>query len=680
MGLAPPVAGIICGRLHGCGQQHLQVLAVLLCCFVLQALERQHFWVTCLALGAQRGEKGGRTFQQVKVERSDTMETLSHGRMQFYCTEGAIVNDDTGCPSSQSVSPVKTPSDAGHSPISFCTGSDGDFSRKKFNAGTTSEGNTQLSRCKKETKTNLVKPGSEADFSSSSSTGSISVPEVRMSAAGNKRFSFSRNRGPYSRNSGSSSYKSGASPPALREKDLLSALCRNQQNPISLQQLYGASPPSSNSGSNKGSDSSPIMRRSGRYLSCGENRGIKPVNPEQYLTPLQQKEVTVRHLKTKLKESESKLKERETEIEELKTQLERMREDWIEEECCRVEAQLALKEAKKEIKQLKQVIETMKNNLADKDKGIQKYFIDISVQNKKLESLLHKMEMAHRGSLSDEYVSDSPGKPLALYVKTPGSLITEDQALGEMGDSEAFRREDTEDTSNKSNESNSFKESSTTASSEGSDPSSSSSAVDRETRETASDEKLSSSKKEEESSNMTVEQSVQTDVPRGLKMEWFIQNVFISQDSSPRPPSSPKELSEFSSGIYDLDSGMVMDLTPNSPNSAKFLPSVESPHRNVDCEVNDNRVMKELDFTEPHDEEFGYVNTCSQTGITKKHWNSSLLVDILAVAAPVVPTVMWAFSTQRGGVDPMYNIGTLLRGCCLVALHSLRRTPFNIKI
>lgn len=92
MGLAPPVAGIICGRLHGCGQQHLQVLAVLLCCFVLQALERQHFWVTCLALGAQRGEKGGRTFQQVKVERSDTMETLSHGRMQFYCTEGAIVN------------------------------------------------------------------------------------------------------------------------------------------------------------------------------------------------------------------------------------------------------------------------------------------------------------------------------------------------------------------------------------------------------------------------------------------------------------------------------------------------------------------------------------------------------------------------------------------------------------
>lgn len=68
-------------------------------------------------------------------------------------------SDDTGCPSSQSVSPVKTPSDAGNSPISFCTGSDGDFCRKKFSPGTTSEGNPQPGQYKKETKTSLVKPG-----------------------------------------------------------------------------------------------------------------------------------------------------------------------------------------------------------------------------------------------------------------------------------------------------------------------------------------------------------------------------------------------------------------------------------------------------------------------------------------------------------------------------------------
>ena len=68
-------------------------------------------------------------------------------------------------------------------------------------------------------------------------------------------------------------------------------------------------------------------------MSCGENHGVKPPNPEQYLTPLQQKEVTVRHLRTKLKESERRLHERESEIMELKSQLARMREDWIEEEC-----------------------------------------------------------------------------------------------------------------------------------------------------------------------------------------------------------------------------------------------------------------------------------------------------------------------------------------------------------
>ncbi|XP_075599591.1 syntabulin isoform X1 [Balearica regulorum gibbericeps] len=591
-------------------------------------------------------------------------------------SSNSFCSDDTGCPSSQSVSPVKTPSDAGNSPISFCTGSDGDFSRKKFSPGTMSEGNPQLARYKKETKTSLVKPGSEADFSSSSSTGSISAPEVHMSAAGSKRSSFSRNRGPYGRNNGSLSYKSGASPPASHEKDLLSTLCKNQLSPANIHQSYRASSASSsNSGSYKGSDSSPVMRRSGRYISCGDNHSIKPQNPEQYLTPLQQKEVTVRHLKTKLKESESKLKERETEIEELKAQLGRMREDWIEEECNRVEAELALKEARSEIKQLKQVIETMKNSLAEKDKKIQKYFIDINIQNKKLESLLQSMEMAQNSSMRDEhcleYTCDSEGKPLALCATMPDSLSTEDQALEEVADSGLLLSEDTD------NRTDSSEESLTTTTSELSDPAPHSSAVNKEML----DEKLTSSQEEEKSSNMMVEQAVQTDVvPYSLDVEQLIQNIFRAQDACPlSPPSSLKELGEFSLGSFS-DSGVIVDLTPSDPNSAILLSPVESPCRKVEHGVNENRFMKELDFTESHDEEaFGYVNTFSQTGIKRRYWSSSLLKDVLAVAAPVVPTIMWAFSTQRGGTDPIYNIGALLRGCCLVALHSLRRTPFNIK-
>ncbi|KFO06111.1 Syntabulin, partial [Balearica regulorum gibbericeps] len=527
-------------------------------------------------------------------------------------------------------------------------------------------------------------PGSEADFSSSSSTGSISAPEVHMSAAGSKRSSFSRNRGPYGRNNGSLSYKSGASPPASHEKDLLSTLCKNQLSPANIHQSYRASSASSsNSGSYKGSDSSPVMRqvstpasrRSGRYISCGDNHSIKPQNPEQYLTPLQQKEVTVRHLKTKLKESESKLKERETEIEELKAQLGRMREDWIEEECNRVEAELALKEARSEIKQLKQVIETMKNSLAEKDKKIQKYFIDINIQNKKLESLLQSMEMAQNSSMRDEhcleYTCDSEGKPLALCATMPDSLSTEDQALEEVADSGLLLSEDTD------NRTDSSEESLTTTTSELSDPAPHSSAVNKEML----DEKLTSSQEEEKSSNMMVEQAVQTDVvPYSLDVEQLIQNIFRAQDACPlSPPSSLKELGEFSLGSFS-DSGVIVDLTPSDPNSAILLSPVESPCRKVEHGVNENRFMKELDFTESHDEEaFGYVNTFSQTGIKRRYWSSSLLKDVLAVAAPVVPTIMWAFSTQRGGTDPIYNIGALLRGCCLVALHSLRRTPFNIK-
>ncbi|NWR64057.1 SYBU protein, partial [Bucorvus abyssinicus] len=602
-------------------------------------------------------------------------------------SSNSFCSDDTGCPSSQSVSPVKTPSDAGNSPLSFCTGSDGDFSRKKYSPGTMSEGNPQLARYKKETKTSPVKPGDEADFSSSSSTGSFSAPEVCMSAAGSRRSPFSRNRGPYARNNVSSSYKSGASAAASRKKDRLSTLCKNQPSPANTHQSYRvSSASSSNSGSYKGSSSSAAMRqvpisasqRSGRYSSCGDNHSIKPPNPEQYLTPLQQKEVTVRHLKTKLKESESKLKEREAEIERLKAQLGRMREDWVEEECNRVEAELALKEARREIKQLKQVIETMKNSSAEKDKKIEKYFIDINIQNKKLESLLQSMQVAQNSSVRDEqcleYTCGSEGQPLALCATMPDGLIPEDQALEDMGDSGLYLRKDT------ANGSDSSKQSLTTTASELSDPSPSSS-VNKEMLENVLYKNLSCSQEEKKSSNLMVEEAIQTDVvPYSLDVEQLIQNIFRAQDTCPlSPPSSLKELGEFSFGSFS-DSGIIVDLTPSDPNSAILLSPLESPCRKVEHGVNENGFMTELDFAGPRDDEaFGYANTFSQAGIKRSYWSSSLLRDVLAVAAPVVPTVLWAFSTQRGGTDPIYNIGALLRGCCLVALHSLRRTPSNIK-
>nr|XP_033790283.1 syntabulin [Geotrypetes seraphini]XP_033790284.1 syntabulin [Geotrypetes seraphini]XP_033790285.1 syntabulin [Geotrypetes seraphini] len=589
-------------------------------------------------------------------------------------SSNSYCSDDTGCPSSQSVSPVKTPSETANSPISFCVE---DYTKKKANTGTGVDGNMQSSRLKKEPKICLVKPGSEADFSSSSSTGSISAPEVHLSAAaGSKRSSFSRNRGPHGRNNSGSSHKTGSSPPNSREKDLLSMLCRNQLSPVSTQENYGASSASSsNSGSYRGSDTSPTLRRTIRYASCGENHGVKAPSPEQYLTPLQQKEVAIRHLKTKLKDSENRLQERETEIEELKSQLARMRDDWIEEECHRVEAQLALKEARKEIKQLKQVIETMKNSLAEKDKGIQKYFIDINIQNKKLESLLQSMELAQNGILRDEqrldYLCGSPES--TLYRKMSGELVMEDQATEEMADSGLLINNDMANGTDLFDNMVTADESRNLALLH-------SVPVhlkhDRKTIEKVPDEKLTDAPGEE---ILLTEQAIQTDViPYNLDVEKLILKIFKSHDDFLGASSGFWVSSGFHVECFAGSSpALLLDLTPNDPNSAILYSPGASSCIEIDPRMNENRAMKELDFEISPNERFRDDSKISRVGSWEKYWSNSLLVDILAVAAPIVPTVLWAFSTQRGAVDPVYNIGTMLRGCCLMTLHSLRRMSFN---
>lgn len=55
------------------------------------------------------------------------------------------------------------------------------------------------------------------------------------------------------------------------------------------------------------------------------------------------------------------------------------------------------------------------------------------------------------------------------------------------------------------------------------------------------------------------------------------------------------------------------------------------------------------------------------------HWSRYFLVDLLALAIPVVPTMAWLCRGAPQDAAPVYHIGSLLRGCCAVALHSLRR-------
>ncbi|XP_054368479.1 syntabulin isoform X2 [Mirounga angustirostris] len=539
-------------------------------------------------------------------EESREFNASSSGRSARTISSNSFCSDDTGCPSSQSVSPVKTPSDTGNSPVGFCPGSDEDFSRKKCTVGMVGEGSVQSSRYKKEPKSGLVKPGSEADFSSSSSTGSISAPEVHMSAAGSKRSSFSR-------------------------------------------------------------------KRSGRYMSCGENHGVKPPNPEQYLTPLQQKEVTVRHLKTKLKESERRLYERESEIAELKSQLARMREDWIEEECHRVEAQLALKEARKEIKQLRQVIETMRSSLADKDKGIQKYFVDINIQNKKLESLLQSMEMAHSGALRDElcldFPCDSPQKslpPSAPFGKMADGLSLEAQGMEEGAGSELLVGDGMADGTDLFD----GMVTAAAAATEAPDPELLRSAPGAQALG------LLPLAGAQEAARALVERAVQTDVvPYSPAVSELIRHVLKLQDPCPSGSASPDEPGADSTQSFpECISAFPVDLTPRNPNSAILLSPGETPSAAGGPEAPANRLMRELDFAGSTEERLDGVRPLPRGAVGRQYWSSSFLVDLLAVAAPVVPTVLWAFSTQRGATDPVYNIGALLRGCCVVALHSLRRS------
>ncbi|KAI1885505.1 hypothetical protein AGOR_G00204440 [Albula goreensis] len=406
----------------------------------------------------------------------------------------------------------------------------------------------------------------------------------------------------------------------------------------------------------------------GQYHSCGDNHGIKPPNPEQYLTPLQQKEVTIRHLRSKLKQSETRVCERELEVEELKAQLGRMREDWIEEECHRVEAQLALKEARKEIKQLRQVVETMKNSLMEKDKGIQKYFIDINIQNKKLESLLHSMEMAQNGSMQDESALDllcdsPPGKTLAELGDGPA---LEDQAAEKMADSslladdEMANRTDILEyvlmsTAVDSSQNYGLK---TDAGQSGLLQSLDVVPV------------LPTSVTTVEQQVTTEDKAIQTDfIPDTSDLKaLLLQLLHLQSAQMPTVAKFPALQSLDTPEEADQAPSDPPPTTPPTPEESSESGELGSGPEEGPCATEDQDVDKPT----------GQTGTEPCMAIVQKHyWSNSFLVDLAAVAVPMLPTVAWFFSTHSARRMPVYNIGSMIRGCCVVGLHSLRQVSLG---
>ncbi|XP_023563679.1 syntaphilin isoform X2 [Octodon degus] len=428
-------------------------------------------------------------------------------------------------------------------------------------------------------------------------------------------------------------------------------------------------------------------RRSMKYTLCSDNHGIKPPTPEQYLTPLQQKEVCIRHLKARLKDTQDRLQDRDTEIDDLKMQLSRMQEDWIEEECHRVEAQLALKEARKEIKQLKQVIDTVKNNLIDKDKGLQKYFVDINIQNKKLETLLHSMEVAQNGTAKEESTGESAGGSPArsltrssTYTKLSDPAVCGDR---QPGDTPSASVEDGADSGFVAGDDTLSRTDALEASSLlssgvdcGPEEASLHSSFGLSARFPASNtyEKLLCATEAGVQASCMQERAIQTDfVQYQPDLDIILERVTQAHVCGTVPEDRPPESDSHPPGPRDPNSAVVVTMgdEPEVPEPITCGPTAHQPGANPNPGPSSVSVVCPLE-EEEEEEQVATAATAAEKE-PKSYWSRHYIVDLLAVVVPAVPTVAWLCRSQRRQGQPIYNISSLLRGCCTVALHSIRR-------
>ncbi|XP_056589996.1 syntaphilin isoform X2 [Triplophysa dalaica] len=598
--------------------------------------------------------------------------------------------------------------------------------------------------------------------------------------------------------------------------------CRRSPAPVSNRDPYGNASvsSSSNSGSCKGSDGSPTHRRHLKYTSCNDNHGIRPPPPEQYLTPLQQKEVCIRHLRARLKETVERLQNRDTEIDDLRTQLSRMQEDWIEEECHRVEAQLALKEARREIQQLKQVVDVVRSSLGDSDTGVQKCFQDINLQNHKLENLLQSMELAQIGTakaaggvvgagleVSEGLPGSSEGSPVRSLTRSSTYTKLSDQGGPERCGIEnecdvlCLSGEGTQDSGfmccGESGRGASKAELLLEAAFLSQETASLLNAYSRLPHSSTYEGLCNSESRtvplhcSEMGTGASVslshpclshhhlylhhlrEQAIQTDYDHAPNsapahgpctsfnsdLDTIAERTFRSQACSPTStwmsdegddlesvatesavtttvatasilmdPVSISALALEHTVQYDLECSVafsavdsVTDSKPfqdvpvlttdlTTPNSLSQVsssvpleptrdplpsprhspcskqPSVEKEEETLPQTTQPRSTLSDAGVAGDHvinihseDEEVDESaadndSNSSSCGLpVKNYWSRHFLVDLLAVVVPVVPTVAWLCrGTYREG-QPMYHIGSLLRGCCTVALHSLRR-------
>ncbi|XP_034028888.1 syntaphilin [Thalassophryne amazonica] len=429
-------------------------------------------------------------------------------------------------------------------------------------------------------------------------------------------------------------------------------------------------------------------RRQVKQTACSDNHGIKPPTPEQYLTPLQQKEVCIRHLRARLRDNVERLQHRDFEIEELRTQLFRMQEDWIEEECHRVEAQLALKEARREIQHLQGVVESVRANLGVPEQGPHEHKPYSGLWGPRPVGKSQSCGCSPANTLSrsttrNRLSSEALQLEHSVHAAEPsrGSCISGQTHLLEAAvPSEQL-------------------------------PSQGLSGGPSAVLSSSNFERLYSRGAVLPMSHSchTLSSSYKCDGPTYLPHHHLF--LHLPQEEVPVPTSSAattstpiptpaaekkpevrsqacsptmtwlcedsagEELSIISLATVDIITPSIKRQFPTSlpPSSHSEIP--EELHTKQPHPVMQPPVSLEVTALETEENTKEESQSMNEDGYSSQlgHWSSSFLVDLLALAMPVVPTMAWLCRGGTRDVMPVYQIGSLLRGCCAVALHSLRR-------
>ncbi|XP_051964264.1 syntaphilin-like isoform X1 [Xyrauchen texanus] len=477
--------------------------------------------------------------------------------------------------------------------------------------------------------------------------------------------------------------------------------------------------------SNTVSRSNPATpQRQVKYEACGENHGIRPPTPEQYLTPLQQKEVCIRHLRARLKENVERLQDQDSEIEDLRMRLTQMQEDWVEEECHRIEAQLALKEARKEIQQLQQAVETVQSNLGVNESDQQEcksealgvcrvrprfgasrscgcspaHTMSRSATFTRLSSETSPGTTDRNGNVpSDRYIPANRGAMTLPRGDGRTHLLLEAARLSEqvphstlcsaLSSSSTCERLCIGETvlpvspschavNNCSCGPHAYlphhhlflhlpQEEAPPQPTPPTAPTSASEVDKPGFRSQACSPTITWISEGGGGEDLSVITSATcTQGVTLAKPQMFSQSstatspAQMSYITEPLPLDNTVEFTSSTTTPTVLTKSQVQQPCPRVS-----LPLELPPQEAIIVKVSDEDGMGGVCAT----------NEAESASPERSHWSRYFLIDLLAVAVPFVPTLAWFCRGARNEDMPMYNMGSLLRGCCAVALHSLRR-------